>query len=372
MKWIDSQEQLAALLASLGTVSALAVDTEADSLHSYFDKVCLIQVSAGGEDYLIDPFEVDLAPVGELLASPAMRKVLHGSDYDLRILNRDFGFTIANLCDTMVCAQLLGYQAVGLAALLERHFGVTLDKSHQRADWAQRPLPGPMKMYAAMDTRHLIDLADRLEQDLRQLERWEWALEEFERLEAIRYREPEEDPEAFRKIKGSAKLPLRGLAALARLHRWRDQVARSLDRPPFKVLGNEAMLEISRTLPVDVRDLRAIKGVTGFHMGRWGNDLVSMMKEVQGLAEADLPKHLDPRPWRKDKALERRIERLKKTRDVVAADLKIDPGLLAPRHVLSAIATSQPTELSQLAEIAAMRRWQIAVAGPALLETVQE
>src|SRR3954471_21839898 len=184
MIWIDQQLALDGALERVAAQPTVAVDTEADSLHSYFDKVCLIQLSIPGEDLIIDPLaKVDLARFGALLGDRRVLKVLHGADYDLRILNRDFGYTIANLIDTSVCSQLLGYEAFGLAALLERHFGFKVDKKHQRADWAMRPLPADMLDYAATDTRHLIALADRLRDELTALGRWEWAIEEFARLE---------------------------------------------------------------------------------------------------------------------------------------------------------------------------------------------
>src|SRR5215212_3926588 len=189
MIWIDRQDQFDDAMQRVAAQPTIAVDTEADSLHSYFDKVCLIQISIPGEDLVIDPLaRIDLAPFGRVLADPNVTKILHGGDYDLRILNRDFGFIVTNLIDTMISSQLLGYGAIGLAALLERHFGLKVDKAHQRADWAMRPLPPDMLEYAAMDTRHLIALAAKLREELTALGRWEWAVEEFSRLEAVRYR----------------------------------------------------------------------------------------------------------------------------------------------------------------------------------------
>ncbi|HEU4521092.1 MAG TPA: ribonuclease D, partial [Thermoanaerobaculia bacterium] len=197
MNWIDRQEPLDQALTLVGAEPVVAIDTEADSLHSYFDKVCLIQISTSEDDYVVDPLaKVRLDRFGAILADPSIIKILHGADYDLRILNRDFGFTTTNLIDTMVSAQLLGYEAFGLAALLERHFGVKLNKAHQRADWAMRPLPPDMLEYAAMDTRFLVPLADKLRSELEALGRWEWAVEEFSRLEAIRFRETPEEDEA--------------------------------------------------------------------------------------------------------------------------------------------------------------------------------
>src|ERR1051326_7208198 len=139
MKWIDRQDALDSALQRVSEQTQIAVDTEADSLHSYFDKVCLIQISIPDEDLIVDPLaNVDLHRFGEVLADPSVTKVFHGGDYDLRIMHRDFGFVVSNLIDTSICAQLLGYEAFGLAALLERHFGVKLNKTHQRADWAMR------------------------------------------------------------------------------------------------------------------------------------------------------------------------------------------------------------------------------------------
>src|SRR3954451_23490700 len=194
MKWIAKQQAFDEMIDRIVTQPVIAVDTEADSLHSYFDKVCLIQISADGEDFVIDPLaKIDIARFGQVLANPEIRKILHGGDYDLRILNRDFGFVITNLVDTMICAQLLGYEAFGLAALLARHFGVKLNKAHQRADWAMRPLPPDMLDYAAMDTRYLVQLQDVLRGELEARGRWEWAIEEFSRMESIRFRESDDD-----------------------------------------------------------------------------------------------------------------------------------------------------------------------------------
>src|SRR5436853_29517 len=249
MIFIDQQEPFTRAMQRAAAQAVVAVDTEADSLHSYFDKVCLIQMSIAGEDLIIDPLKkLDLAPFGALLADVGVRKVLHGADYDLRILNRDFGYSITNLVDTSVCAQLLGYEAIGLAALLERHFGLKLDKSHQRADWAQRPLPRNMLEYAATDTRYLIALADKLRAELEALGRWEWALEEFARLEAVRF-EKEEVEEPFRRLKSLGGLDRRALGIVRGLYALRDALARKADRPPFKIFSNDIILESARVKP---------------------------------------------------------------------------------------------------------------------------
>ena len=366
MNWIDRQEPLDRALGRVAAERVVAIDTEADSLHSYFDKVCLIQISTSDEDYVVDPLaKIRLDKFGAILAEPGITKILHGADYDLRILNRDFGFTTTNLVDTMVSAQLLGYEAFGLAALLERHFGLKVNKAHQRADWAMRPLPPDMLEYAAMDTRFLVPLAAKLREELAALGRWEWALEEFSRLEAIRFREAPDDDEAWRRMKNIGTLDRRSLAILRSLHGWRDALARRADRPPFKIIGNDALLEISSKKPVDAAALAALKSVSAYHRGRYTREILGHVRAALELAESDLPERNEAKPWNRDRELEVRITKLKKARDKVAADLKIDPGLLAPRHVLSAVATT-----GSLDDIPALRNWQRKVVGEQLIQAL--
>ncbi|MCU1348683.1 MAG: 3'-5' exonuclease [Acidobacteria bacterium] len=371
MIWINKQEAFEDAMARIGAQPVIAIDTEADSLHSYFDKVCLIQMSIPGEDFVIDPLaKIDLAKFGALLAEPSIVKVFHGGDYDLRILNRDFGFVVSNLVDTMVSAQLLGYEAFGLAALLERHFGVKVNKTHQRADWAMRPLTPEMLDYAATDTRYLIELYGKLRVELEALERWEWAVEEFSRLEKIRYRDRdsnEDEPEPFRKLKGIGSFDRRTLGILRELHIWRDGLARSADRPPFKIIGNDAIIEIAKEKPKSRGELEKIKAVSRFHAGRYGGDITAVVRRVLEQPEEQMPERGEAKPWIRDRALETRIDRLKKIRDKFAKELKIEPSVLAPRHVLSAVASIEPKELAQLDEIPAMREWQKKVLGEALL-----
>ena len=366
MKWIDKQDALDRAMESIGSHAVIAVDTEADSLHSYFDKVCLIQITADDSDYIVDPLaSVDLARFGAILADATITKVLHGADYDLRIINRDFGFTIANLIDTSVCAQLLGYEAFGLAALLEKHFGVKLNKVHQRADWAQRPLPRDMLAYATTDTHYLAQLAEKLRAELEALGRWEWALEEFARLEAIRFKESEE-AEPWRRMKNLGNLDPRALAIVRELHKWRDALARDADKPPFKIIGNDAILDVAREKPQSREDLTKIKSVSRYHADRFGREIVRIVRDAMQIAEADLPEKNEAKAWIRDRQLDARVNRMKTARDRMAKELKLDPAVLAPRHVLVAVATS-----GSLDEAGAMREWQKKVLGDALLAALK-
>ena len=368
MKWIDRQDALESALQHFGSHATIAVDTEADSLHSYFDKVCLIQMSVSDEDLIVDPLTgINLQPFGDVLANPDITKVFHGGDYDLRILHRDFGFVVRNLIDTSICAQLLGYEGLGLAALLDRHFGVKLNKTHQRADWSMRPLPPDMLEYASMDTHYLIELAGKLREELIALGRWTWALEEFSRLESVRYRETseEDEGEAWRKVKNIGALDRRSLAIVRGLYEWRDRLARKADRPPFKVMGNEAIVEIAKTRPAAVRDLGQIKAVPKYHVDRYGRELVTIVREAMAIPENELPERNEPKPWIRDKALEARINRLKSVRDQVAKELKIDGSVLAPRHILTGVATSGTLD------VPAMREWQKGLLGERFLNALK-
>lgn len=366
MKWIATQDALQDALRDVGAHREIAVDTEADSLHSYFDKVCLVQISVAEEDLIVDPLAgVDLKPFGDVLANPDVTKVFHGGDYDLRILHRDFGFVVRNLIDTSICAQLLGYEGLGLASLLDRHFGVKLNKVHQRADWSIRPLPQDMLEYAAMDTHYLVPLAAKLREELSALGRWEWALEEFARLENVRYREIEDEGESWRKVKNIGALDRRSLAVVRDLWQWRDALARKADRPPFKILGNEQMVEIAKEKPVTVRDLGALRSISRYHADRYGRELVSAVRRALEIPEAELPERNDPKPWVRDKALEARINRLKSVRDRYAKELKIDGSVLGPRHILTAVATAGTLD------VPAMREWQKKVMGAELLKALE-
>jgi ribonuclease D len=367
MTWIDRQDKLDHALERVGAHAQIAVDTEADSLHSYFDKVCLIQISLPDEDLIVDPLErLDLTRFGEILADPAITKVFHGGDYDLRILHRDFGFTVRNLIDTSICAQLLGYEGLGLAALLDRHFGLKVNKTHQRADWSMRPLTQEMLDYASMDTHYLVALAAKLQEELTALGRWEWALEEFARLENVRYREvSEEDPEPWRKVKNIGGLERRSLAIVRGIHEWRDALARKADRPPFKVLGNDTIVEIAKEKPATYRDLAQLKSVSRYHADRYGRELAAIVRRAMEIPEAELPERNEPKAWIRDKSLEARINRLKAVRDRYARELKIDGSVLGARHILAAIATSGSLD------VPAMREWQRNLMGAELLKVLE-
>jgi ribonuclease D len=224
-----------------------------------------------------------------------------------------------------------------------------------------RPLSPDMLAYAALDTHYLAELAVKLRDDLTALGRWEWALEEFARLEAIRFREADPEEEGWRRLKTLGTLDRRGLAVVREVYIWRDGLARAADRPPFKILGNDAILDLAKEKPQNDREFSKVKALSHYHRGRYGRDLLAMVQKALAIPEEVLPEKSERPAWNRDRELENRINKLKRVRDAKAKELAIDPGLLAPRHVLSAIASGRTLD------VPAMREWQKRVVGDALL-----
>ena len=341
-------------------------------MHSYFHKVCLIQVSANGHHMVIDPLAVepsDLRPLWEVVSDPALPVLMHGADYDIRILDRDYGVRIAGLQDTQIMAQLLGEEKTGLAALLEKELEIRLDKRYQRANWGRRPLNAGQLAYAAADTAHLGDLADRLRARLEELGRWEWAREDFLKLEGVRNSTADPDPIVFERIKGA-----RGLRGAARdrlfsLHQWRDQQARSRDIPPFKILGNKPLLAMAEKPPSDLEQLGELEGVGPNAVRRWGRDLLRLINRPRRA-----PKRVrSPRPPTPDAAERKRLKRMLATRDAKAEELGIQAGLLCSRGAAEAVSSHKPlcTTVRDLAE-AGFEGWRLEVLGDAFLEAIAD
>jgi ribonuclease D len=333
------------------------MDTEAASFHRYTDRVYLVQLSSDDETVLVDPLEAsDLGAIGAVLADPRVEVVFHDADYDLRVLDRDYGFRARRVFDTRIAAHLLGEAAVGLSALLEKYFAVTLDKKLQRADWSQRPLPPEMVAYAAADTMHLLALRDELERRMEAAGRLAWAQEEFARLEDIRWTPPERD-DAHLRLPGARALSPRAKVVLKALYEWRDDIARSLDRPPFRVAPNEALVAIAREAPATAGALHRVKGLPQAIGRRHEQALLSAVR--RGLTErTGRPARRRSSLGRPDADTQARLERLKALRNRRAAALGLEPGVLCPNGTLLAIARASPTTPNDLMGVAELRAWQ--------------
>jgi ribonuclease D len=348
----------------------LALDLEADSLHSYREKVCLVQVSTPQGHAVLDPLvsREALRELGPLLADPGIEKILHGGDYDVRLLKKDYGFEVRNLFDTMIAAQFTGRGQFGLAALLQEHFGVTLDKRHQRADWSARPLSEDMLAYAALDTAYLIALRARLGEELARLGRTHWVREECELLVAVEPA-PERRPWCL-DVKGASRLRGRDLAVLQALVELRDGAARERDVPPFKVFSNQVLLDWVARPPASRREVLETPGANKGALGRWAPAVLEAIGRARALPPGEWPS-LPPSSFEPlTGAQERRLKRLKRAREEVAATLALPPGLLVNSATLERLARKDPDEGAASLPVA-LKAWQREVLGELLVQALR-
>jgi len=365
-RFIATDCRLTELLKKVDAADRIALDTEADSLHSYREKLCLLQISvpavasiddAGPDvetgsgtrdqrsrlqhDVIVDPLaDLDLQPLRRALEDREI--VLHGGDYDLRMLRRGLNFTAQRIFDTMIAARLLGVREFSLAALVKRYFGVELPKGSQKADWAKRPLPARMAEYAINDVRYLLSLAEKLEAELDRHQRRDWLRQScqraIEQAAVARVRKQDE----FWRIRGSGSLEGRPAAVLRALWQWREKEAEMVDRPPFHILQNEKLVDAA----------------VGFASGsvpdykHFSSRRRRAFREAARIAlaapESDwpvLPRRFGTRP---SAQTVRRTEELRRRRDKSAEELGLEPSFIAPRHTLEAIATDQARTASLL------------------------
>lgn len=337
----------------------IALDVEADSMHHYREKVCLVQVSTVDRTWIVDPLDLtDISDLSALLADPAKTIVMHGADYDVRLLYRDYGIEITTLFDTMIAAQFLGREEFGLAALSRDFMGIILDKKFQKADWSKRPISDEMLLYAANDTAHLLQLATNLRTLLQEKKRLEWAVEESMLLAENRMADKSNGP-LFIHFKGAGKLSRRSLAVLEELLQLRDSVARVQDRPPFKIMPPEVLVSLSEKKPRIMEELQGIAGLTPRLIERYGSSLLAAVKRGTLLPEVELP--IFPRVHHKLLSAQTRLQiaALKSWREAKSAELHLAPGFFAPNWLLELVAERLPDSQESLASIPGIRRWQI-------------
>jgi ribonuclease D len=362
--YIREAAAMEALVQRIDAVKTIALDTEADSLHNYFEKVCLIQLSLDGEHYLVDPLSgLELSGLSEALAAKPL--VLHGGNYDLRMLRASLGFKPrGEIFDTMIAAQLLGIEQIGLAALIERFFHITIEeegrKSEQKSDWSLRPLSEKQLRYAINDTRFLERLSQQLERELGERGRIEWHRESCRAMVESTGRDGSRDPEQAWRIKGSGRLTRRQLAYLRGLWHWRDQHSRRANRPSFHIFGNQQILDLVQWLDSHP----AVPLQQGPKLPRNIRDALLRTLEEAIAAVAKM----DPAEWPERKIVERPdalpayvIERTNTLRAEcarIAKELEIAAATLAPRAALEAIGRSRPRSVDEIMEHGGLLRWQ--------------
>ena len=328
---IASASQLSDLVAAIELHRRIAVDTEADSLHCYREKLCLLQISVRGDDFIVDPLaDIDLAPLRGALAEKEI--VLHGADYDLRLLRRNMEFVPKEVFDTVIAARLVGIREFSLAALVKRYFDIELAKGSQKANWAQRPLSKKMAEYAINDTRYLLSLATRLEKELESRGRTEWFRQSCQRALEMAAIDRERDVDEAWRISGAGALRGRASAILRELWNWREKEAEATDRPPFHILQNRELIgSAERFAHGETPDYKHFSE-------RRRRGFREAAERALGLPEKDWPirpKRLGTRP---SAEMIKRTEKLRQNRDHAAKDLHIEASFIAPRATLEAIA----------------------------------
>ena len=369
-RFIRTPAELELFANRISQEKILAVDLEADSMFHYQEKVCLLQMAGNGENVVIDPLEVnDLSPLAPLFKDKEICKVLHGSDYDVRSLYRDFSIEINNLFDTQLASMFLGERETSLGAVVSKRFGIQLDKRYQKKDWSQRPLPDGMIEYAASDVFHLIPLCRLLMDELTEKGRLEWVKEECACLSEVRPAENDSEP-LFLRFRGAGRLPRRNLAALEGLLQYRRKLAAKKDRPLFKVFSNTALLKIANAMADTPQAMETARCLSAKQIRIYGKPLAAIVKKANALAANDLPAYPRKRRPPVSPKVPERLNAIKDWRDDLADRLKLDPALLFNKALMTAIAINRPSDIQVLRKVDGIRNWQVEAFGEQVLKVI--
>lgn len=368
---ISSNEELKQQCRHLETHQQIAMDLEADSMHHFKERVCLVQVADPDSHYLIDPLAItDFSPLKPLCENPKITKVFHGADFDIRSLDRDFNIRIRNLFDTEIACRLLGIQKRSLAALLKKHFNLCLDKRFQRTDWSQRPLSDEMIAYSINDVANLLELAEILKKKLIDSGRLSWAMEEFELQTQVRYDRNDETP-LFMKFKGAGKMGRESLAVLEPLLQLRATIAEQKNLPLFKVMGAESIAKLTARKPQTMQELKQSNALSPKQIAMYGERCLKAIAHGRSTSRDKMP--LYPRKKAPDgqPAIPERINALKNLRESLSHKTGIEPGFLMSNATITAIAAARPSCEEELLQINGTRQWQVELLGRDVIDILQ-
>jgi ribonuclease D len=364
--WVAGPAGLDRLVNNLAQQALIAVDTESNSLFAYQEQVCLIQFTAGPNDYLVDPLAMTkLDKLGPIFANPQIEKVFHAAEYDLICLKRDFGFEFNNLFDTMQAARILGKSGLGLGTMLEQEFGIQVDKRLQRANWARRPLSAEMMAYARMDTHYLAALREMLKQELANADRWELAQEDFRRLTLIPAGNHDNGGGSWWRLSGVQDLSPRQAAVLMQLCIFREERAKAMDQPPFRVMPNQTLVELAHLMPRKRSELSQIFGLSPKLIDRYGDEILEAV--ARGVVGPPAYRPLVQRP---SDAVLGRLENLRNWRKLTAREMGVESDIILPRDVLEVIAERNPRGMDELHHIMEILPWRLNRFGQDILKTL--
>jgi ribonuclease D len=364
--FIDQQTVLEAQAEHLKTEPILAVDTEANSLFAYQEQVCLIQISSSQKDYIIDPLSLkDLSPLGEIFNDPSIEKVFHASEYDLIILHEDYKFTFQNLFDTMIAAQILGRKKLGLDALLEEFVNLKVNKKYQRSNWGKRPLAEDMLRYAQVDTHYLIGIRHHLEAELEENELSAIAEEDFARACHAYLNHKENKLAPCWRINGARKLPPQNAAVLSSLCQYREEFARKINKPVFKVIGAKTLLKLAEQPPTSRAQLLKMDLPGKRNLQRHAAGLIDAIQS--GLSSQPL---YPPQRERFDDSYLARENALRNWRKLTARKMGVNSAVVLPRELLYKVITKNPQNMAELEVILKEVPWRLERFGQDILSVI--
>ncbi len=365
---IQDENAFAQLLNRLELQAAIAVDTESNSLHAYKEQVCLIQISIPDKDYLVDPLSLsNTRALSRIFRNKRIVKVLHGAEYDVLCLGRDFQFQIVNLFDTRVASRTLGWKKSGLGDLLEQVFEVKLNKRFQRANWGKRPIAQDMLDYARFDTHYLLDLQAHLLRELKRNNLEDQVLEMCAWMARVPPNENGFDPQGFWRISHARELSRRQLAILRELYLMRDKLARDQNRPPFKILNDPMLISIAKHAPKSEDHLRSPTGLTKRQVDRFARAILPAVARGQ---KAPPPKK--PRANHRDDAMIDRYEALREWRKGVARRRKVESDIILPRDLMETLAREAPSDSHALRRLMQPLEWRFRTYGTEILRILAE
>lgn len=369
---ISSNEELKNQCRHLETHEQIAMDLEADSMHHFKERVCLIQLADPEKHYLIDPLTItDFSPLQPICANPDIIKIFHGADFDIRSLDRDFDIKIRNLFDTEIACRFLGIQKRSLAALLKKHFNLNLDKRFQKTDWSQRPLSKQMIEYSLNDVAYLIDLAQILKKKLIDAGRFSWAMEEFELQTEVRY-DGHEDMPLFMKFKGAGKMGRESLTVLESLLQLRAKIAEEKNLPLFKIISAESITALTLRKPQNMNELKQSNALSPKQITMYAERCLKAIAKGIAVSKDNMPSFPRKNILEGQQATPEKINALKNLRESLSQKTGIEPGFLMSNATIATVAAAQPSSWQELLNINGTRQWQVELLGKDVIKILNE
>lgn len=372
MTLIETSSALKDALRNIKAEKRIGFDLEADSMHHFPEKVCLLQVATKNNIFAIDTVKLkELSLLKSIFFNKEITKIFHSADYDVRSLFRDFNIEINNLFDSELASRFLGVKETGLEAVIRQRFNVYLEKKFTKSDWSKRPLIDDMLKYALDDVRYLIPLSEILEKELDDIGRLSWVKEECDLLCRVRPDTDNGEP-LFLKFKGAGKLKPENLAILEALLGFRKEMAQKKNVPFFKIIGNASLLKLSETRPDSIKKIVNTNALSKKQMDIYGKDLLAIIHKAMKIPKDMLLVYPKKKTSVIHPAALQRIEEIKAWRNKKAVKLNIDPGLLLNKALMTAIGINNPVSSSELEQISGMKNWQRSEFGEGILSVLKK